>query len=134
MSGTAAGRPTALRILSAAALVVILLAGVAQLPHQWRMFVQPALPIVRLWADADAQHRLQYADVSYDLLRAVEAAVPADATVLLVTSGDDVRGHEYRTFHRALYVLAPRPVWWRSSRGPDRAAPPAFQAGPAAQG
>ena len=119
MSGTAAGRPTALRILSAAALVVILLAGVAQLPHQWRMFVQPALPIVRLWADADAQHRLQYADVSYDLLRAVEAAVPADATVLLVTSGDDVRGHEYRTFHRALYVLAPRPVWWQSPAPPD---------------
>ena len=118
MSERLTERPGTLRLLAVTALAVILLAGVAQLPRQWRMFVQPALPVVRQWADTDAQHRLQY-DGSYNLLRAVEEIVPQDATVLLVTSGHDVRGREYRLFHRALYLLAPRPVWWQSPAPSD---------------
>ena len=51
-------------------------------------------------------------DVPYDLLRTADAILPRNVTVLLVTPGRDVRHHEYTLFHRALYFLAPRSVWW----------------------
>ena len=40
-------------------------------------------------------------------MRAADAVLPGQATVLLVTSGQNVRHLEYPTFHRALYLLAP---------------------------
>ena len=49
-----------------------------------------------------------------DLLREADARLPRDATVLLVTSARDIRRLGYITFHRALYMLAPRAVWWIS--------------------
>lgn len=88
-------------------------------PDRVQDFVAPALPVVRLWADIDAQYRLHLGDVPYDLLRSADAILPPHATVLLVTSGDDVRHLEYTTFHRALYFLTPRPVWWMSPAPPD---------------
>jgi hypothetical protein len=69
-------------------------------------------PVIRLWSDVDAQHRLQLKDIPYDLLQTVDSVLPRDASVLLVTPGQNVRRHEYLTFHRALYFLTPRPVWW----------------------
>lgn len=96
-----------------------LLAAVKYVPDRVQGFVLPALPVVRLWFDIDAQYRLHLGDVPYDLLRSVDAALPPDATVLLITSGRDVRHLEYTTFHRALYFLAPRPVWWVSPAPSD---------------
>ncbi|MGH2592048.1 MAG: hypothetical protein ACRDGG_00890 [Anaerolineae bacterium] len=98
---------------------IALLATATHMPDRVRSFVLPALPIVRLWFDPGAQHRLHLGEVPYDLLRAADATLPRDAAVLLVTSGRDVRRLEYTTFHRALYFLAPRPVWWLSPAPPD---------------
>jgi len=63
--------------------------------------------------------RLQLKEVPYDLLRTADAILPRNVTVLLVTPGHDVRHHEYTLFHRALYFLAPRSVWWLAPAPPD---------------
>ena len=85
-----------------------------QLAFLWRY-----LPVIRLWSGPDAQIRLQLNDVPYDLLRAADAILPRHVTVLLITSGRDVRHREYTMFHRTLYFLAPRPVWWLTPARPD---------------
>jgi hypothetical protein len=72
-----------------------------------------------LLLEPDEQYRLHLGSVPYDLLRAAEANVPRDATVLLVTPGRDTGTLEYITYHRALYFLAPRPVWWAVPTPPD---------------
>ena len=77
-------------------------------------------PILRLWFQPDAQYRLALGEVPYDLLQQVNQQLPAEAGLLLVTDGRDVRHWEYTTFHRALYFLAPRPVWWLSPAAPDQ--------------
>ncbi len=97
---------------------VAVLVALSHLPAQLGA-LRGSLPLLRLWATPDAQQRLQLGALPYDLLRATDAALPRDATLLLVTSGDDVRHLEYTTFHRALYFLAPRPVWWLSPAPPD---------------
>lgn len=89
---------------------IVLVAGAAALPGHLAE-LRRNLPLLRLWFDPDQQHRLALGP-AYDFLRAADAALPADASVLLVTSGRDVRHREYTTFHRALYFLTPRPVWW----------------------
>jgi len=104
---TAARLPRALWVL----LGLMLLTGLADLPRQVR-FVEENLPVIRLWRDRESQQRRHLEPVPYDLLRAADALVPRSAAVLLVTPGEDVRHAEYVTFHRALYFLAPRPVWW----------------------
>lgn len=77
-------------------------------------------PTFRLWFQPDAQYRLALGDVPYDLLQEVNQLLPANVGLLLVTNGQDVRHLEYTTFHRALYFLAPRPVWWLSPAAPDQ--------------
>ena len=74
--------------------------------------LQAALAVIRLWPDPQAQARLHLGQVPYDLLTAADSILPPQATVLLATPGSDVRHREYTTFHRALYYLTPRPVWW----------------------
>jgi hypothetical protein len=88
-----------------------LLTAATKVPDQLT-FIRARLPIIRLWFDPTAQQRLQLGAVPYDMLRAADATLPRDAAVLLLTSGRDIRHLEYTTFHRALYFLAPRPVWW----------------------
>jgi hypothetical protein len=95
-----------------------LFAAVLDLPNRVAS-VDDALPVVRLLFDPDEQYRLQLGDVPYDLLRATGAALPRDATLLLVTPGRDTDTLEYITYHRALYFLAPRPVWWAAPTPPD---------------
>jgi hypothetical protein len=81
-------------------------------------FLSPAvsaaalLPIVRQWSSPDAQYHALLPDIPYDSLRAADARLPRGASVLLITPGHDAQSREYRIFHRALYFLAPRPVWW----------------------
>jgi hypothetical protein len=76
-------------------------------------------PLLRLWNDPPAQHRLLHHDLPYDLLRQADRLLPQDAVVLLVTPGHDVRHLDYTTYHRVLYHLAPRSVWWLSPAPPD---------------
>ena len=99
-------------------LVLALFAAVLDLPNRVAS-VADTLPVVRLLFDPDEQYRLQLGDVPYDLLRAADAALPRDATLLLVTPGLDTDTLEYITYHRALYFLAPRPVWWAAPTPPD---------------
>jgi len=100
------------------ALACVLLAAAVQFV-QYTTFIWPILPIMRLWSSPDAQYRLQLPDIPYDALRAADATLPRDASILLITSGRDVQQNEYRIFHRALYFLAPRPVWWLTPHAPD---------------
>ena len=109
------------RRLAYLCLALSLLVAAANLPRLVQGFILPLLPVLRQWRDPDAQNRLLFPDVPYDLLRGADALVPREASVLLVTSGRDVRGREYVTFHRALCLLAPRPVWWLSPAPPDGA-------------
>jgi hypothetical protein len=95
-----------------------LLTAAIDLPNRVTL-VTNSLPVVRLLLQPDEQYRLQLGAVPYDLLRATDAALPRDATVLLVTPGRDIGTLEYITYHRALYFLAPRPVWWAAPTPPD---------------
>lgn len=97
---------------SGLALALILLSGLFNQPAQFGLLVRPVLPLLRLWNQPDAQYRTLLGDLPYDLLREADAALPRSASVLLVTPGRDVRRLEYTLFHRALYFLAPRSVWW----------------------
>jgi hypothetical protein len=76
------------------------------------------LPVLRLWFEPDAQQRA-ILGVVYEFLRDADELLPPGAPVLLLTAGDDVRHREYMAFHRALYFLTPRPVWWLNPAPPD---------------
>src|SRR5687768_6851277 len=99
-------------------LALALLAAAVDVPNRW-VTIESILPVTRLWADPDAQYQARIAFAPQDLLRAADATLPREATVLLVTSGQDVGRREYTTYHRALYLLAPRPVWWLSPAPSD---------------
>jgi len=99
-------------------LVVALATAVVDMPARW-LRLEASLPVISLWPDIDAQYQAQLGVVPYDLLRTADSIVPRDAAVLLVTSGHDVTRSEYTTFHRALYFLTPRPVWWLSPAPSD---------------
>ncbi|HUS16601.1 MAG TPA: hypothetical protein VM536_16520 [Chloroflexia bacterium] len=102
--------PYAPRVV-AGVLGLLLLAALADLPARWSL-VADAWPMLQLWGTPTAQYRLTTAPAPYDLLQAADALLPPDAAVLLVTPGTSVDYVEYNTYHRALYFLTPRPVWW----------------------
>lgn len=106
------------RWIACVALSLALLTALFDLPNRITA-VANALPTVRLLLDPDEQYRLQLGAVPYDLLRAADAALPRDATVLLVTPGRDIGTLEYIIYHRALYFLAPRALWWAAPTPPD---------------
>ncbi|MBE7475081.1 MAG: hypothetical protein HS114_38630, partial [Anaerolineales bacterium] len=57
--------------------------------------------------------RLAYQPANYDLLIWVEQHTDPDATLLLLTASPRTYGDPaYVLYHRALYHLYPRPVWW----------------------
>lgn len=104
---------------SGVALALILLSGLLSQPGQIRLLLRPVLPLLRLWEQPDAQARAVLGDTPYDLLRETDALLPRRARLLLVTPGRDVRHLEYTLFHRALYFLAPRSVWWATPAPAD---------------
>ncbi|HKP54979.1 MAG TPA: glycosyltransferase family 39 protein [Chloroflexia bacterium] len=109
------------RILSIAAVCALsmaLLAAILDFPNRWA-YVEARLPLTQLWAQPDEQNRIQSSPAPYDLLKEANAALPRHAPVLLVTPGRDIAYREYNTFHRALYFLTPRPVWWMAPTHPD---------------
>jgi hypothetical protein len=95
----------------------MIVAAAAALPRHFED-LHGNLLVLEHWPDPDAQHRLASGQ-AYDFLRTADAVLPADASVLLLTSGRDVRHREYTAFHRALYLLTPRPVWWMTPAPPD---------------
>jgi|GEM_PF-2590851 len=110
--------PARYNLIVQVALAIALLTAVADLPSRWA-YIESILPVVQHWSNPDEQYRLQITPAPYDLLKRANEVLPRDATVLLVTSGREVAGPEYITYHRALYFLAPRPVWWLTAAPPD---------------
>lgn len=106
------------RLPARLALAALLVTAAVMLPSQLQ-FVARSLPTIALWPQPVAQARQHLGGVPYDLLLAAHRLLPREATVVLVTSGADVRHREYTTFHRALYYLTPRPVWWMAPAPPD---------------
>ena len=104
--------------LALLALSLVLLVGVVRLPGQLMRLIEQ-WPLIRLWDEPQAQYRLALEDTPYELLREVDTLLPREEPLLLVTSGRDVRHTEYVTYHRALYFLTPRPVWWLSPAPSD---------------
>jgi hypothetical protein len=100
-----------------ALIVLMLLTAVVELRHQFATLPH-TLALLRLWREPHAQYQLALGN-DYGLLRRADRLLPRNATVLLLTSGRDVRHREYTTYHRALYFLTPRPVWWLTPAPPD---------------
>ncbi len=98
--------------------LVIVFINAATLPGQIAE-IKRHWPVIRLWHDPAAQMTRLLEDVPYQSLKTAAETLAPDVTVLLVTSGEDVRRREYTTYHRALYLLAPRPVWWFSPAPSD---------------
>ncbi len=99
------------------ALSVILIGQLYFLPtriDQWTRAVQWA----RLSDPADKARRA-YGVADYDLLVWVEGQTPREATLLLLTPGAQANGNPaYVMYHRALYHLYPRTIWWAAPEPP----------------
>jgi hypothetical protein len=105
--------------LAVASVIFLVVVGIVQTAFsQWR-YLSDELPLLLLLPDRAAQARHQLGADLYDMLEAADAILPPRAAVLLVTPGNDPRHVEYVAFHRALYHLAPRPVWWVNPATPD---------------
>ncbi|MFQ5614016.1 MAG: hypothetical protein ACE5H9_17985, partial [Anaerolineae bacterium] len=93
------------------ALLLVLAGQVYYLPARLG-FVRQLLEYARL-PDATAEARVAYGAASYDLLAWVEAETPPDTTLLLLTASPRTYGDPaYVLYHRAVYHLYPRRVWW----------------------
>jgi len=102
-----------------AALVILFALVFARTAYSEAVGLASESAVLRLFPDYDAQARLVQGAELYDALKAADAELPREATVLFITSGADPRHDEYVAFHRALYWLAPRPVWWANPAQPD---------------
>lgn len=100
-------------------MVIALVFSVVIFPIRVRGYLLPVLPIALLAYDPAAQARAAFREFPYDVLREADRVLPANARVLLVTDGHDARHREYTTWHRALYFLTPRPVYWMSPAPSD---------------
>jgi hypothetical protein len=78
-----------------------------RLAHFWEIMALLAAP------DPLDKARLTYGEANYDLLLWVEQLAPPEATILLVTASPATYGDpSYVLYHRAMYRLAPRSIWW----------------------
>lgn len=100
-------------------LVIALACSVLVFPLRVRGYLLPVLPAALLAHDPTAQARTVHSAFPYDILRDTDRVLSANARVLLVTDGREVRRREYITFHRALYYLVPRVAYWMSPAPPD---------------
>ncbi|GIK40994.1 MAG: hypothetical protein BroJett011_48270 [Chloroflexota bacterium] len=72
-------------------------------------------------ADRQDANRLAYGAASYDLLAWVEQNTTPNTTLLLLTASPQTYGAPaYVLYHRALYHLYPRTVWWAAPVPPTR--------------
>jgi hypothetical protein len=65
--------------------------------------------------------RQAYGTANYDLLAWVARQTPPDTTLLLLTASPRTYGDPaYVLYHRAIYALYPRSVWWAAPAPPTR--------------
>jgi hypothetical protein len=96
-------------------LALAVLAGwLPRLVGEAAFYRQDVWPLLRVWSEPDQQARLAAAPALADVLIQADRRLPPDAGVAFLTAGQDqaVDTTEYIAFHRALYYLSPRPVWW----------------------
>lgn len=97
--------------LPRAALLLILAGQLNYLPDRiafWRqLWIFTHLP------DQTAAARFAYGAADYDLLTWIERQTSPETTILLVSASPRTYGDPaYVLYHRALYRLYPRQVWW----------------------
>lgn len=109
---------SALRVPHALVVFILLVAGAQTLRANWNYVVTQSAVLQR-FPDGTAQARIQFGAESYDITSRADIVLPKNATVLLVTPGFDPRHTEYELFHRLLYELAPRAVWWTNPAPSD---------------
>jgi hypothetical protein len=101
------------------ALILILAGQINYLPQRLD-YVQRLLAYARLEDPLDAA-RLAYGAADYDLLEWVRQNTAPDTTLLLVTASEQTYGDpSYVLYHRAIYHLYPRDVWWAAPVEPKR--------------
>lgn len=108
------------RVLLWGILGCLLITAASGLPARWA-HIGAIVPVLANWGNPQEQNRLQALDLPHphDILSQADALLPRHAVVLLLTPGKDVGRLEYITYNRALYLLAPRAVWWVSPAPPD---------------
>lgn len=106
------------RIAGVALWLAFVVAALA-IPIQFRDLALPIFPRLQLAFTPEIQTRAALGEVPYQVLIDANSLLPAQARVLVVTDGTDVRHREYTTVHRALYYLTPRAVWWLSPAPAD---------------
>ncbi|MCC7361387.1 MAG: hypothetical protein IT317_18010 [Anaerolineales bacterium] len=104
---------------AAAALLVVLAAALLVGLSEFVGWRHDVWPVLRAWPDRLAQDRAQWGAALADTLAGADAALPRQAVLLLVTPGADWRRVDYVVYHRALYVLAPRPLVWAAPFAAD---------------
>lgn len=97
-------------LLPGLVLLLIIIGQINYLParldylHQLAVFAR---------AEPEEAARLAYQPASYNLLVWIEQHTAPDTTLLLLTASPRTYGDPaYVLYHRALYHLYPRPVWW----------------------
>jgi hypothetical protein len=112
--------PLRVRIVRPEARFLSLAAGLAIVAGQAFYLPERLSTLRETWRFANARNqterlRLAYTPADYDLLRWVDEETPRDSVILLVTPDFEPRGTPgYVLYHRALYLLYPRRVWWVS--------------------
>lgn len=100
-------------------LLVIVMGQLYYLPERLA-FLHQTLAYTQL-ADSRQLARLAYQPASYDLLTWVEKNTSPKTTLLLVTASPHTYGDpSYVLYHRAVYHLYPRSVWWAAPVSPTR--------------
>src|SRR5687768_4205934 len=101
------------------ALLLIIVGQLNYLPARLD-FLRQLLAFAR---DKDSQEvtRLAYSAANYDLLAWVEQETSPETTLLLLTASPRTYGDpSYVLYHRAIYHLYPRNVWWAAPVPPTR--------------
>jgi len=99
--------------------VLLVLAGQLNYAPDRLNFLRQVWAFAR--ADDQADARLAYGAADYDLLEWVKHETLPQATILLLTSSPQTYGDpSYVLYHRALYHLYPRSIWWAAPVPHDR--------------
>jgi hypothetical protein len=100
------------------ALALILAGQLNYLPDRIFFFKQT---LALAQADSRERLRLAYGAADYDLLAWVADHTPSDTILLLLTASPHTYGDPaYVLYHRAIYHLSPRTVWWAAPVAPTR--------------
>ncbi|NJN95701.1 MAG: hypothetical protein HC875_17110 [Anaerolineales bacterium] len=106
------------KLLPGLALLLVIISQLNYLPARLDYLRQL---VVFAHAEPTEAARLAYYPASYDLLVWVEQHTAPDTSLLLLTASPRTYGDPtYVLYHRALYHLYPRPVWWAAPVSANR--------------